>query len=113
MGEVEGDESAAILIKVLNVVYILPLSSSSHSSKRLLLQLLSLSIRQNLNVSPSEATPYTTEFSFCSSFLEACTMPMYAVNWPRHVSVEPVFLASMTIKLVAGLDLVFGAYQTV
>ena len=38
---------------------------------------------------------------------------MYAVNWPRHVSVELIFLASMIIKLVARLDLVSDSYQTV
>ena len=113
MGEVEGDDNAAILIKDLNTEYILPLSPISHSIRRLRLQLPSLSIRQKRNESPSEAAPYTTEFCFCSSFLHACAIPMYAVNWPRHVSVELIFLASMIIKLVARLDLLCDSSQTV
>lgn len=36
-------------------------------------------------------------FSFRSSLLLACATPMYAVNWPRHVSVEMTSLASMVI----------------
>ena len=115
MGEVvEGDDNAAILIKDLNTEYILSLSPISHSIRRLWLQLPSLSIRQKRKESPSEAAPYITEFCFfCSSFLQACAIPMYAVNWPRHVSVELIFLASMTIKLVLRLHLLCESYQTV
>lgn len=113
MGEVEGDDNAAILIKDLNTEYILSWSPISHSIRRLWLQLPSLSMRQKRNKSPSEAAPYITEFCCCSSFLQACAIPMYAVNWPRHVSVKLIFLASTTIKLVLGLDLLYDFYQTV
>ena len=113
MGEAEGDDNAAILIKDLNTEYILSLSPISHSIRRLWLQLPSLSIRQKRNESLSEAAPYITQFCFCSSFLRACVISMYAVDWSRHVSVELIFLASMTIKLVLRLDLLCDSYQTV
>ncbi len=46
MGKVDGDDNAAIQINDLNTENILLLSPSSHSIRRLWLQLLSLSIRQ-------------------------------------------------------------------
>lgn len=57
MGKVEGDDNAAIQINDLNTESILLLSPSSHSIRRLWLQLLSLSIRQKRNERSSEAAP--------------------------------------------------------
>lgn len=76
MGEVDGDDNAAILINNLNTEYILPLSPIPHFIRRLWLQLPSLSRRQKRDVRPAL---YMKGFCFarpaCNHALPPC-MPL-------------------------------------